>query len=964
MRRRTPRRGTTPSRWRSGTPGSTSPRCGTRRCSTPGGAGLARYDWLHLHHEDFTGQYSKFYITYAGAPWLTEMVERNTAMARSLGFPNVPAEKRAVAEAISAYVAQGGFLFAMCAATETLDLALAGAGVDIAAAYADQTPMDPGATAKMDWSRALAFQNARLELSPTVSQFSDIDGHEVNALSRRQELGSFRVVQLQRQDRPRGHDAGAEPPRDHPRFLRADDLVPEEPDQAGRDDPGRRAGRPVGQVSSWGAWAGYLDLLRRPRPRGSAAPDRRRADRPVAAPAFAGVPADPEQRAVPGGEEEGTQDVTMTRRGRLLLGLLLFPCAAAAQAPRITPAGDPSVQSDSIYRLAVDPRDHPDESAVFLLDDGVIVVEADGRESRTFRQVVQVLKQSAVEGLAEHSFSWSPDNERFTLNWIRVVRPDGSVVSAGPAQQQESDVPAAMGAPVYANRKVLRVSLSGVAVGTIVDYSTTTVKTRAWVPGDFYQWWGVSTGLSVQRSRLIVDAPASEAIRIKERNLDFARQTTRAGDRQVLTWATGGLKQVESEAYAADSNDIYMSVALSSPLTWGDIGRWYGGLAADRYALPPDLAARVRAMVSGARSARDTAAVVQRWVAQDIRYVSIALGIGGYQPRTPAEVVASGFGDCKDKATLFVAALRLLGFDAVTVLASSSGGVDRALPSMEQFDHAIAYVSLPEGTGLHRPHGGPAPARPASAGAAGGIRPGGAGQGRGRGTHLPAGDPGRATLAHRVERQARRRRQVSRGLCRGDDRLPAVGAAGRVRDADGLGGPREFRTAHRAGVVPGRQGRQPPHVQRPRPLRAGAGVADGAGRPGAPAVGRQLDPGESGREHREVHRRRRRTGSGAGAALPDRRREGLRPGRERDQGPDRPAAGLAAAAPPSVHATSVFGEYWGTYAFADGTLEITRRIVGTRGIFPPSRLGDLVAWFRAMGEDDAPFILIDPAPAP
>lgn len=159
----------------------------------PGGAGLARFDWLHLHHEDFTGQYSKFYITYAGAPWLAEMVEQNTAMARTLGFPNVPAEKRAVAEAIAAYVAQGGFLFAMCAATETLDLALASAGVDIAAAYADQTPMDPNASARMDWSRALAFQGARLELSPTVSQFSDIDGHEVNALGRRQQLGSFRL---------------------------------------------------------------------------------------------------------------------------------------------------------------------------------------------------------------------------------------------------------------------------------------------------------------------------------------------------------------------------------------------------------------------------------------------------------------------------------------------------------------------------------------------------------------------------------------------------------------------------------------------------------------------------------------------------------------------------------------------------------------------------------------------------
>jgi hypothetical protein len=79
----------------------------------------------------------------------------------------------------------------MCTATETLDLALASAGVDIAAAYADQTPMDPNAAARMDWSRALAFHSAQLELSPVVSQFSDIDGHQVNALARRQPLGAF-----------------------------------------------------------------------------------------------------------------------------------------------------------------------------------------------------------------------------------------------------------------------------------------------------------------------------------------------------------------------------------------------------------------------------------------------------------------------------------------------------------------------------------------------------------------------------------------------------------------------------------------------------------------------------------------------------------------------------------------------------------------------------------------------------
>ncbi|HEX2220670.1 MAG TPA: hypothetical protein VHG35_17870 [Gemmatimonadales bacterium] len=155
------------------------------------GEELRSYDWLHLHHEDFTGQYSKFFLNYAGAPWLAEMVEQNRSMARSLGFPSVPAEKRAVAVAISQYVERGGFLFAMCTATETLDLALAADGVDIAAVYADGSPMDVNATTAMRWERALAFQEARLELSPTMPVFSDIDGHQVNSPERRQPLGSF-----------------------------------------------------------------------------------------------------------------------------------------------------------------------------------------------------------------------------------------------------------------------------------------------------------------------------------------------------------------------------------------------------------------------------------------------------------------------------------------------------------------------------------------------------------------------------------------------------------------------------------------------------------------------------------------------------------------------------------------------------------------------------------------------------
>lgn len=118
------------------------------------------------------------------------MMDLNRGTAQQLGFANVPAMKRAVAQKIGGFVDRGGFLFAMCTATETLDLALASDGVDIAAAYADGTPMDPRASSLMHWDAALAFQGATLEQSPSLAVFSDIDGHQVNGVAR-QPLGAF-----------------------------------------------------------------------------------------------------------------------------------------------------------------------------------------------------------------------------------------------------------------------------------------------------------------------------------------------------------------------------------------------------------------------------------------------------------------------------------------------------------------------------------------------------------------------------------------------------------------------------------------------------------------------------------------------------------------------------------------------------------------------------------------------------
>ncbi|MFL5617929.1 MAG: asparagine synthetase B [Gemmatimonadaceae bacterium] len=152
---------------------------------------LTKYDWLHLHHEDFTGQFNKFHLGYRDAPWFRELVAKNQATAKTLGFATVPALKKDVAERIRQFVERGGFLFAMCGATETLELAIAGHDVDIAGEFADGTPMDPNSDAKMQWRRSFAFKDAHLEHSPFVNSMSDIDGHQVNVAGRRQPLGTF-----------------------------------------------------------------------------------------------------------------------------------------------------------------------------------------------------------------------------------------------------------------------------------------------------------------------------------------------------------------------------------------------------------------------------------------------------------------------------------------------------------------------------------------------------------------------------------------------------------------------------------------------------------------------------------------------------------------------------------------------------------------------------------------------------
>jgi hypothetical protein len=639
---------------------------------------------------------------------------------------------------------------------------------------------------------------------------------------------------------------------------------------------------------------------------------------------------------------------------------LLGAAAAAAQAPVITPKGDPSVKSDTIYALAVDSAAYPEDDVVLLLDDGVVRVEADGRHTRTYRQVTQILREDAVEGWAEQSFGYSPGHEKLTVNWIRVVRPDGSVVSAEPRQVQDADIPASMGDPVYSDRKVRRASLSGVAPGTIVDISWTVEDVKPFLAGDFFTSWSVTTGSPTLRSRLVVDVPSSVAPRIKEENLSFARTTVEKGGRRVLTWATKDVKTVKEEMFAADSNGVYQSIALALPMTWDAISRWYAGMARDRYAATPSLDTALARVVAGARTRDDSIRAVHRWVAQDIRYVSIALGMGGYQPRRPDEVIESKYGDCKDKATLFVAALRRMGVEAYPVLLASGGGVDRSLPSISQLDHVIAaipgkggytYVDL---TAELTPFG-----------------------------TLPWGPQGEFGIVVHADGRGEEVTLTKDPLAANESATRIVGRL--LDDGTFTGRVEEYATGIRQYGLRHLFAQPLDSTTRADMLRGMPAKMFGAGATGDSLVhtnGRDLSTPprmsflvrgwQATTEAGDMRILTLPFASMAGASNLATSLEAGGPRRFPIDARDvigwtvgtselrvTLPEGWTARLPANVTASSAFGSYAAEFSQTGRELRVVRRVAGGEGIYPPERIGELTAWLRAIAKDDARYIVLE-----
>jgi hypothetical protein len=379
-------------------------------------------------------------------------------------------------------------------------------------------------------------------------------------------------------------------------------------------------------------------------------------------------------------------------RARLVVSLLLAAAASRAQAPVITAQGDPSISSDSIYHLAVDPARHRGESFVILLDDGVERVDAGGKGTRTYRQVVQVLDLPALLRWTNLSIPYDPVFGRVRVNWARVLNADGSIVS--PALLRKSEQRPPSDDPGYAHGAQLWVHLGGAEPGMLVDVSYTTETDSAYYGNDLPVAWRINTpSATVLRSRLIVDVPDSLPLHITEINVKFARRESAANGRHTYTWATTNVPRVVDEPFSTDSNGVISAVVFNNLPSWTALGDWYATRARDRIVAGGKTRKKVDALTKGARTWSDSVHAIYQWVAQNVYQANRPIQQSGYSPREPDATIGEGLGDSQDKSILAVAMLRQLHVDAAPVLDLYPSSLGAQLPSLAMLRAVLIRIT-------------------------------------------------------------------------------------------------------------------------------------------------------------------------------------------------------------------------------------------------------------------------------
>ena len=381
------------------------------------------------------------------------------------------------------------------------------------------------------------------------------------------------------------------------------------------------------------------------------------------------------------------------------------PPPSAAQSPSANPTtpqpsltpptpGKPSTPAASPQAGTVQsatPPDYSQEAYVVEHSSQKMRYENDGTGTLENEAQIKIISESGVQALGQLKVGYNAMSEKLEIAYVRVRKPDGSVVNAQESAVQDLTFP---DAPVYTDYHEKHISVPSLRPGDVLEYRFVHNITTPLAPGQFWTSYNFAERGIVLDEQLEINVPKDRQIKLKTKP-GYDPKITDEGDRRIYRWTHSNLKdEDDKKKKKKKADDDIATIELTTFKSWDELGAWYAGLEHDRRMPDASVKAEAAALVKGKTDDMAKVKALYDYVSRNIRYVSLSFGLGRIQPHAASEVLANGYGDCKDKNTLLAALLDAEGFHSTSVLIGSHMKLDPDIPSPSQFDHVITRVPV------------------------------------------------------------------------------------------------------------------------------------------------------------------------------------------------------------------------------------------------------------------------------
>jgi tetratricopeptide (TPR) repeat protein len=388
-----------------------------------------------------------------------------------------------------------------------------------------------------------------------------------------------------------------------------------------------------------------------------------------------------------------------------LLLLLSFATASPQQAPATTPQPAGQAPASGTTQLAPGkdaaqsgpaqaptPPDYSQQAYVVEHFVESMRFENDGTGSDQTDARIKIIGESGVQALGQLKMGYSALSDKMDIVYVRVHKPDGTVVQAQESAVQDLTFP---DAPVYTDYHEKHISVPSLRPGDVLEYRFIRTIISPLTPGQFWTSYNFADKGVVLDEHLEINVPKDRQITLKNK-VGYKPAITEEGDRRIYRWTHSRLKDDYDgkKKTKKPKADEIPTVQLTTYKNWQEVGTWYANLERERRIPDSAVKAEADALVKGKPDNMAKVKALYDYVSRNIRYVSLSFGLGRIQPHAASEVLSNGYGDCKDKNTLLAALLDAEGFRSTSVLIGSQRKLDPDVPSPMQFDHVITRVPV------------------------------------------------------------------------------------------------------------------------------------------------------------------------------------------------------------------------------------------------------------------------------